>query len=166
MPFVDLGHSNIYYEIEGSGPALLFAHGAGGNHLSWWQQVPEFADRYTCIVFDHPLFGQSTWASDVDDSIHYGDVANGLLDYLGIDRVGFIAQSMGGWTALGLVERAPEKLAALVLASTHGGISSPAIDRHMEARDESLPRIREAWAQRAPGSFNPDGRRVRHRSGV
>jgi 3-oxoadipate enol-lactonase len=25
--------------VSGSGPALLFAHDLGGNHLSWWQQV-------------------------------------------------------------------------------------------------------------------------------
>ena len=35
----------LYYEVTGSGPALLFAHGLGGNHLSWWQQVAHFAPR-------------------------------------------------------------------------------------------------------------------------
>ena len=40
---------NLYYEVTGSGPALLFAHGLGGNHLSWWQQVAHFAPRYTCV---------------------------------------------------------------------------------------------------------------------
>ncbi len=43
-PFGDL-----YYEVSGSGPALLFAHGLGGNHLSWWQQVAHFAPHYTCV---------------------------------------------------------------------------------------------------------------------
>lgn len=155
MPFAELHHSNIYYEIEGHGPPLVFAHGAGGNHMSWWQQVPEFAGNYTCVVFDHPSFGQSTWSSDVDESIHYGDVAAGLLDHLGIDSCGFIAQSMGGWTAMGLVERAPEKVAALVLASTHGGVSTPAIERHLDARNESLSATRDSWMKRAADSFNP-----------
>ena len=54
MPFAELHHSNIYYEIEGHGPPLVFAHGAGANHMSWWQQVPEFAGNYTCVVFDRP----------------------------------------------------------------------------------------------------------------
>ena len=35
----------IYYEVAGKGPALVFAHGLGGNHLSWWQQVAHFAPR-------------------------------------------------------------------------------------------------------------------------
>ena len=33
-----------------SGPFLSFAHGLGGNHLSWWQQVPHFRNRYTCCT--------------------------------------------------------------------------------------------------------------------
>ncbi len=38
---------HLYYEdTGGNAPALLFLHGAGGNHLSWWQQVPVFAEEY------------------------------------------------------------------------------------------------------------------------
>ena len=43
----------LHYEVTGEGPALLFAHGLGGNQLSWWQQVAHFAPRYTCIAFAH-----------------------------------------------------------------------------------------------------------------
>ena len=39
--------AELYYERHGEGPALLFAHGVGGNALSWWQQVPYFRDRYS-----------------------------------------------------------------------------------------------------------------------
>ncbi len=34
MPFLTTGDSALYYETHGSGPAIVFAHGAGGNHLS------------------------------------------------------------------------------------------------------------------------------------
>ena len=50
---------NLYYEVSGSGPALLFAHGLGGNHLSWWQQVAHFAPHYTCVAFAHRGFAPS-----------------------------------------------------------------------------------------------------------
>src|SRR5216683_3991397 len=43
--------AEIYYERTGAGPAIVFAHGLGGNHLSWWQQVPYFSQRYTCSHF-------------------------------------------------------------------------------------------------------------------
>ena len=50
---------NIHYEVCGSGPALIFAHGLGGNHLSWWQQVAHFAPHYTCVTFAHRGFAPS-----------------------------------------------------------------------------------------------------------
>jgi pimeloyl-ACP methyl ester carboxylesterase len=53
MPFLPRDGCQLYYETHGAGPALVFAHGLGGGHLSWWQQVPHFRDRYTCVTFDH-----------------------------------------------------------------------------------------------------------------
>ena len=41
--FLERPDCRIYYEVAGSGPFLVFAHGLGGNHLSWWQQVPYFS---------------------------------------------------------------------------------------------------------------------------
>jgi pimeloyl-ACP methyl ester carboxylesterase len=59
MPFLPVNGINLYYETHGSGPAVVFAHGSGGNHLSWWQQVPFFARYYTVLTFDHRSFGYS-----------------------------------------------------------------------------------------------------------
>src|SRR6476646_5623157 len=51
--FVERPGCRIYYEATGSGPAIIFAHGVGSNHMTWWQQVAHFSDRYTCIAFSH-----------------------------------------------------------------------------------------------------------------
>ena len=50
--------ASLYYEIHGDGPWMVFAHGAGGNSLSWWQQVPVFAPRYRCLVYDQRGWGR------------------------------------------------------------------------------------------------------------
>jgi len=73
MPKAQINGIELYYEVHGNGPAVVCAHGAGGNHLSWWQQVPVLTPRYRCVIFDHRGFGQSldspngpalsTWAS-------------------------------------------------------------------------------------------------------
>ena len=34
--YLDRPDCRIYYEVSGEGPLLVFAHGLGGNHLSWW----------------------------------------------------------------------------------------------------------------------------------
>ena len=49
MPKAQVNGIAVYYEVHGDGPAVVFAHGAGGNHLSWWQQVPVFARQYRCV---------------------------------------------------------------------------------------------------------------------
>jgi hypothetical protein len=43
--FLDRPGCRVYYEVTGSGPPIIFAHGLGSNHLTWWQQVPAFSDR-------------------------------------------------------------------------------------------------------------------------
>jgi 3-oxoadipate enol-lactonase len=37
MASVTVNGIDLYYEEHGAGPEVVFAHGAGGNHLSWWQ---------------------------------------------------------------------------------------------------------------------------------
>src|SRR3990172_8664119 len=59
VPFAPVNGIELYYKENGSGPALVFAHGAGGNHLSWWRQIPFFSRRFRCITFDHRAFGRS-----------------------------------------------------------------------------------------------------------
>ena len=64
MAYLDVGGCNLYYE-DHSGPenaaTLIFLHGAAGNHISWWQQIPYFSKKYRCITIDHRGF---CWSED------------------------------------------------------------------------------------------------------
>ena len=122
MPKAPVQGIQLYYESTGQGPAVVFAHGAGGNYLSWWQQVPVFAESYRCITFDHRGFGQSINPPDAEGrSAFVGDLLE-LLDYLGIEKTFLVAQSMGGLTCLGFALAYPERTRGLVLSDTTGGI--------------------------------------------
>src|SRR5438067_3086537 len=111
MPFADASGCRIYYETygprAGTAPAIVFAHGAGGNHLSWWQQVPHFMDRYTCVAFDHRGYGRSVDSADRPGGARYVDDLRALLDHLELQSATLVAQSMGGWTCLGLALAQP-----------------------------------------------------------
>jgi len=120
---LDRPDCRLYYEAHGSGPFLVFAHGLGGNHLSWWQQVPHFRERYTCVTFAHRGFAPSSAPPSGPDPTDYaGDLA-ALIEHLGAIDVRLVAQSMGGWTALEYALAQPERVKALVLASTAGPIA-------------------------------------------
>jgi pimeloyl-ACP methyl ester carboxylesterase len=128
MPYLHLDGCDLYYETAGHGPALVFAHGLGGNHMSWWQQIPHFRERYTCVTFAHRGFAPSRDKDGAGPDAFVDDLA-ALIDYLEVQDVRLVAQSMGGWTCLGYALRHPERVRALVLAATTGIVSHPDLDR-------------------------------------
>lgn len=112
----------LYYEDVGEGPPVVFLHGAGGNHLVWWQQLAAFSDGYRCIAPDQRMFGFSEDVPDGPGVEGFVDDLVGLLDRLEIEDVALVSQSMGGWTAAGFASEHPERVAAMVLADTPAGI--------------------------------------------
>ena len=140
MPIVNLPGVDLYYEEHGpsGAPAIVFAHGAGGNHLSWWQQVPAFMDRYRCVTFDHRGWGQSRANDAIGGPAFAGDL-KALLDHLSIERATLVAQSMGGWTSLNFAVANPDRVERLLMADTHGGLSSPEVETALKAAREAPP---------------------------
>lgn len=116
---------DLYYEVEGSGPTVVFAHGIGGNHASWYNQVPRFRERYTTVTFDHRAFGNSHDDPAGAGRSRFVDDLEALLDHLGVERVALVAQSMGGGTCSAFTVRNPQRVGALVLADTLVGIDEP-----------------------------------------
>src|SRR5437867_2463141 len=126
MAFMNQDRFRLYYEDSGgSGPAVLFLHGAGGNHLSWWQQIPVFAEEYRCVTMDQRGFGQSPDAAHGPGPAALGTDALALLDHLRIARAAVVAQSMGGWGAVGAASTAPDRFWAIVMANTVGNLTDP-----------------------------------------
>ena len=123
--FLKRGDAEIYYEVSGTGPALIFAHGLGGNHLSWWQQVPHFSSHYTCIVFAHRGFVPSRLLDVAPEPAEFAADLAALIAHLRLDEVRLVAQSMGGWTCLAYALGEPARVKALVLACTTG-VADPA----------------------------------------
>ncbi|RIL06908.1 MAG: alpha/beta hydrolase [Proteobacteria bacterium] len=128
MPQIEADGATLHYEMRGDGPAVVFVHGSGGSALSWWQQVPHFAQRHRVVAFDHRGFGRSACdgADALDPARFAGDLA-AILDHAGIERAALVCQSMGGWTGLAFALAHPARSAALVLAGTPGGVATPRI---------------------------------------
>ena len=134
---------------------VLFLHGAGGNHLSWWQQVPVFAEEYRCITVDQRGFGQSPDVAGGPGPAALATDALALLDHLGIARAAMVAQSMGGWAAVGAAVRAPERFWAIVLANTVGNLTNPEIAAVRAATRRREPAAAGRAVARGPGQDVP-----------
>jgi pimeloyl-ACP methyl ester carboxylesterase len=143
----------LSYEVTGSGPAIVFAHGLGGNHMSWWQQVAHFAPRFTCVTFAHRGFAPSSSLPGGPDPADYaGDLA-ALAAHLGIaDDMRVVAQSMGGWTAVEYTLQRPAGLKGVVLAATTGSIDPQRLPAayapELAAWTEHAAKVRAEMAQR------------------
>ena len=124
----------LHFEVTGAGPAIVFAHGLGGNHVSWFQQVAHFADRYTCIAFAHRGFAPSSPIEGGPDPADYAADIAALIDHLKLADVRLVAQSMGGWGAVEYALTRPPALKALVLAGTTGTIDPQKIEEPERTR--------------------------------
>ena len=127
MPKAPVNGIELYYESHGEGPAIVFAHGRGGNHLSWWQQVPAFRKEYRCMTFDHRGWGTSVEPPGGPGRGAFVEDLKHLLDYLDVERTFLVAQSMGGLTCLGFALAYPERSLGLVLGDTTGGVGDPSV---------------------------------------
>ncbi len=141
MAWLERPGARIYYEVSGpvGAPAVVFAHGLGGNQMSWWQQLPVFSKTYRCIAFAHRGFAPSSQEAAEPGAAAFADDLAALIDHLELPDVRLVAQSMGGWTCLAYALARPERVKALVMCDTHGTFMSPEVEEVYRA----TPRGRE-----------------------
>lgn len=115
------GQGLSYEDSGGEGPALLFMHGFLMDQSMFDPQVAALASSYRCIRFDARGFGQTQWDGQPFSLYDTAADAIGLLNYLGIQQAAIVGMSQGGYAALRLALRYPERVKALVLMSTQSG---------------------------------------------
>jgi pimeloyl-ACP methyl ester carboxylesterase len=131
MPFFEKGNVRIRYQEAGSGFPLLLIPGGGLNSTmsiltadsAPFNAIEEFKNEYRCITADlrNANSGQSSgpleidrpWDSFTDDHLN-------LMDHLGIDKFMVIGFCIGGPFIWNLLRRAPDRIAAAVLAQPSG----------------------------------------------
>ncbi len=127
MAFATVGKTRIYFESAGEGPAILFAHGAGGNAAIWYQQVAFLVARgYRCITFDHRTFARSPAAAETISTPQFRDDALAVLDATQVQQAHLVGQSMGGFTVMRMALDVPERVLSLTMSATPGGLPNPA----------------------------------------
>ncbi len=103
----------------GSGPSVLFLHGAGGRP-AWLPFFERLGQKYDVLAPEHPCFGKSdnpAWIRNVPDlAMYYLDV----LDSAYQKPVHLIGHSLGGWVAAEVAARNCSRLASLTLLAPAG----------------------------------------------
>jgi pimeloyl-ACP methyl ester carboxylesterase len=138
MPLAHVNGIDLYYEIEGKGDWLVFAHGGDGNHLCWWRQVAALSPHYRCLTYDARGFGLSGGEAG-DPASSAADDLQGLLDHIGIERALLVGHSMGGLAVAGVAQKYPERARALVMSDSIFGFQTAAMSRWAAGMLEKIP---------------------------
>ena len=130
MSVYEKGPVRIHYEESGSGfPLLLIAGGglnstiAGLTRGDPFNPIAEFKGEYRCIASDlrNANDGQSSGALEIDRPWDaYTDDHIGLMDHLRIEKFMVMGFCIGGPFIWSLLKRAPNRIAAAVLAQPVG----------------------------------------------
>lgn len=127
MAVISLAHREA-----GSGTPLVLLHAFPLSSAMWLEQRELLGSRCRVITPDQRGFGGSELGSDEPSLAECADDVLALLDGLGLDRVVLGGLSMGGYVAMELLRRAPERVSALLLADTKASADAP------EAREGRL----------------------------
>lgn len=106
----------LHYVRAGSGPTLIFIHGAMGDWRSWAPQWQVFTSYFDCVSysrrFNHP--NPNTMNSYHHNALVDARDLEALMDQLGIEQAILVGSSYGGFTALALAVQQPERVSAVV----------------------------------------------------
>lgn len=128
----------IGYDDQGEGVPVLFLHGFPHDRSLWAAQRVALSPQARCIVPDLRGFGDSSTHGPYSMD-QYADDLVLLLDALGVDRTVVCGLSMGGYIAMALWRRYPDRVRACVFCDTKAAADT---DEGKRRRDELASLVR------------------------
>jgi pimeloyl-ACP methyl ester carboxylesterase len=116
--FAPVNGLKLYYELYGSGEALVMLHGGVGASEMFGANLAAFAANRQVIAVHLQGHGRT---ADIDRPLSYelmADDMSAMLKYLRISQADILGYSLGGGVALQTAIRHPEMVHKLVLIST------------------------------------------------
>lgn len=117
MPLLKNDGADLYYEVHGTGPAVLLIHGLGSSALDWEYQLPALKD-YKVIALDLRGHGRSSRAAGPYSMQMFSNDVAALLKHLQITSIQVVGLSLGGGIAFQLALDHPDLVKTLVIVNS------------------------------------------------
>ena len=127
MPTASSNGVNLFYEVTGQGPAIVFLHEFAGDHRNWASQVHALSQRFRCITFNARGYPPSDVPDDIESYSHLHAVADieSVLKAAGVSNAHVVGLSMGGYAALCFAIAHPDMTRSIVVAAAGHGSDAP-----------------------------------------
>ena len=119
-------NGSLTYQVKGIGPTLVFLHGFLEDHSIWNYFSEKLSANYQVLTVDLPGFGKSSVFSQNHEMDFMADAVNQILEKEKIRECFVVGHSMGGYVALSLAEKFPEKMEGIVLFHSHAAADDEA----------------------------------------
>ena len=123
MPTIHANGIDIWYELQGAGPALALNHGWLGPTDGWPPNVYDLRRGTRLLVYDVRGHGKTTAPEDADaySMPQYTADLRALLDALDIERAHIAGVSQGGMIAAQFAVDYPERTRSLIVCDSTCG---------------------------------------------
>jgi pimeloyl-ACP methyl ester carboxylesterase len=134
------GRKINYTDTGGDGTPVLLVHAFPLDSRMWQGQIDALSDRFRFIAPDLSGFGGSDAPEDASgySMDAWADEIAALLDELGIDKVVYVGESMGGYVAFAFLRKYRDRVSALVLADTRAEADPPEGVEKRSAQQEQV----------------------------
>ena len=125
--YLSLPGARLFYrDTGGNGVPVVLLHAATGSSQVWEYQIPAFtAAGFRVLAFDRRGWGRT----EVEEPGPQLRTAAGdllaLINNLGIERLHLVGTAAGGFVALDFAIAFPDRVRALVVANSIGGVDDP-----------------------------------------
>lgn len=115
MPSITTNGIRTHYDIQGTGPAIIFVSGLGGAGAYWQPQKDLFAKDFTVVTYDQRGSGSSDHPAGPYSIDILVDDLHALIEALHLEKPVLIGHSTGGAIGQLLAARHTDLLAGMIL---------------------------------------------------
>ena len=107
---IDIGNTQLYYEVLGHGPTLLLISGGGGDAGLWSKVAPRLAQDFMVVTYDRRGYSRSPRPTDwtTTSVAEQADDAAALLRRLDLAPALTVGHSSGASIVCSLIARHPD----------------------------------------------------------